>query len=163
MSWRRQPAPDLPDLIVFDGDCVLCSRAARFVHAHDAAGRFNFVAIQSPLGRALAKRFGIDADAPETNLAVVQGQAHFKADAGLEILSASPRWRWMRAAKAIPRPVRNWLYDRLARNRYKIFGRREACWANDPSLKARVIESEVELGARPQSSRGGPHETGKVA
>ncbi|MBS0384742.1 MAG: DUF393 domain-containing protein, partial [Proteobacteria bacterium] len=68
MRWKAVAAPDLAqDLILFDGDCVACSRSARFVHERDIARRFRFVAIQSPYGRSLAARFGIDPGAPETN------------------------------------------------------------------------------------------------
>lgn len=140
MRWDAVAAPEMPDLILFDGDCVLCSGAARFVHARDPAQRFRFVAIQSDYGRTLAARFGIDAHNPETNVAIVAGVAHFKAEAALAVLAALPGWRWTRIVRIAPRPLLNWLYDRIARNRYALFGRRDQCWAGDPSLKARIIE-----------------------
>jgi predicted DCC family thiol-disulfide oxidoreductase YuxK len=140
MRWDAVAAPDIADLILFDGDCVLCSRVAQFVHQRDAAQRFKFVAIQCEYGRALAARFGIDAENPETNIAFVDGVAHFKADAALAILAQLPNWRWTRIARILPRAFRDWLYDRIARNRYAIFGRRERCWAGDPALAARILE-----------------------
>lgn len=140
MSWPAVAAPDLQDLILFDGDCVLCSGAAHFVHARDGAQRFKFVAIQSEYGRALAARFGIDADAPETNVAVVDSVAHFKAAAVLSVLAVLPGWRWTRMARVAPGALRNWLYDRIARDRYRLFGRRERCWSGDPALAARILE-----------------------
>jgi predicted DCC family thiol-disulfide oxidoreductase YuxK len=143
--WRAQPAADLPDLIVFDGDCVFCSRWAHWVHQRDPSGRFKFVAIQSPLGRLFAERFGIDAEPPQTNLAVIDGEAQFKSDASLAILATARGWRWVKVLAAMPSPIRNWLYDVVARNRYRLFGRREACWANDPVLKARVVNTLDEL------------------
>jgi predicted DCC family thiol-disulfide oxidoreductase YuxK len=51
-----------------------------------------------------------------------------------------PRWRWTGVARLAPRPLRNWLYDRIARNRYAWFGRRERCWAGDPTFRDRIIE-----------------------
>lgn len=140
MRWDAVAAPEIADLILFDGDCVLCSGAAHFVHARDSAQRFKFVAIQSEYGRALAARFGIDADQPETNVAVADGVAHFKADSALAVVAALPGWRWTGIAHIAPRSLRNWLYDRIARNRYALFGRREQCWASDPALKARILE-----------------------
>jgi predicted DCC family thiol-disulfide oxidoreductase YuxK len=142
MRWAAVAAPDIEDLILFDGDCVLCSRAAHFVHERDMAQRFKFVAIQSNYGRALAARFGIDADNPETNIAIAGGVAHFKADAALAVLARLPHWRWTRVAHVLPRATRNWLYDRIARNRYQLFGRHERCWAGDPTLAARIVERE---------------------
>lgn len=141
MAWTSVAAPDLDqDLIVFDGDCVLCARGARFVHERDAALRFKFVAIQSPFGRMLAARFGIDPDAPQTNLVIVNKRAFFKSDAALSVLSVLPRWRWTAIARILPRPLRNWLYDRVARNRYQWFGRKTQCWVGDPDFSARILD-----------------------
>ena len=141
MRWEAVAAPDLAqDLILFDGDCVLCSRWARFVHRRDTANRFKFVATQSPYGRWLAQRFGISVDAPETNLAVIDRRVLFKSDTALSILRVLPGWRWTALAFIVPRGVRNFLYDRIARNRYRWFGRREQCWVGDPAFKHRVIE-----------------------
>jgi predicted DCC family thiol-disulfide oxidoreductase YuxK len=142
MRWDAVAAPDLAqDLILFDGDCVLCSRWARFVHAHDKARRFHFIAIQSPYGRALSERFRIDPAEPETNLAVIDGRVFFKSDTALSILRALPGWGWTSIAFIVPRPLRNWVYDRIARNRYRWFGRRERCWVGDPDFRDRIIES----------------------
>jgi predicted DCC family thiol-disulfide oxidoreductase YuxK len=142
MRWDVVAAPDLvQDLILFDGDCVLCSRWARFVHARDIAARFRFVAIQSPFGHALAERFGINTSDPDTNLAVIAGRVFFKSDTALAILRALPGWGWASIALIVPRPVRNWFYDRVARNRYRWFGRRERCWAGDPAFRHRIIET----------------------
>jgi predicted DCC family thiol-disulfide oxidoreductase YuxK len=141
MRWDAVATPDLTqDLILFDGDCVLCSRSARFVHERDKAGRFAFVALQSPFGRALATRFGIDAENPQTNLAVVGGQAFFKSDAALAVAGALGRRTWVGLARALPKPLRDWAYDRIARNRYTLFGRRARCWVADPDFRARIIE-----------------------
>jgi predicted DCC family thiol-disulfide oxidoreductase YuxK len=141
MRWLPVDAPDLTqDLILFDGDCVLCSHWAHVVHRRDRAGRFKFVAIQSQYGRALAARFDIDAEMPQTNLAVINGRVSFKSDTALDILAQLPGRRWTSAARVIPRAVRNWLYDRIARNRYQWFGRRERCWAGDPAFRTRILE-----------------------
>ena len=141
MRWEVQVAEDLTqDLVVFDGDCVLCSHSARFVHRNDRALRFRFVAIKSPYGRALAVRFGIDPEAPETNLAVLDGRVFFKLDAVIAVLAALPSWRWMAVLKVIPKPVRDWIYDRIARSRYAIFGRREQCWAGSADFQSRILE-----------------------
>lgn len=149
MRWDAVTAPDVGDLLVFDGDCVLCSRLAHYVHGRDVMQRFKFVAIQSNYGRALAARFGINADNPETTLAVVGGVAYFKGGAALAVLEALPRSGWTPLARALPRALRNWLYDRIARNRYQIFGRREACWTGDEALKSRIVSDFDELSGRP--------------
>lgn len=145
MRWPPVSAPDLPDLILFDGDCVLCSHWARWVHRRDRAGRFRFVAIQSEAGRVLAQRFGVDPSGPETNVVTHGGRAHFKFDAVLAVLDALPGAHLIQAVRIAPRPVRDWLYDRVARNRYRLFGRREACLAPDAAMRARLIERAEDL------------------
>lgn len=147
MRWDAVAAPDVADLLVFDGDCVLCSRIAHFVHERDAARRFKFVAIQSNYGRWLAARFGINADDPETTLAVVDGVAYFKGGAAVAVLEALQS-SWTPLARALPAAFRDWLYDRIARNRYRIFGRREACWTGDETLKTRIVSNFDELTER---------------
>ena len=118
-EWHSLPADGVPDrVILFDGVCVLCSRWVAFVIAHDPAARYHFVAIQTPLGRTLAARFGIDAEKPETNIIVIGGRAYFKLESALAVLADFPGWHWTRVAYALPRRVRDYLYDRIAQNRY---------------------------------------------
>jgi predicted DCC family thiol-disulfide oxidoreductase YuxK len=122
-----QPAADRRDIILFDGVCVLCSRWCRFVSARDRAQRFRFVAMQSPEGRALAARFGIDPDHPDTFALIRGDDAYLRSDAALRILRELPRWRWSVVLRAIPGPLRDALYGVIARNRYRWFGRLDAC------------------------------------
>jgi len=138
--WSPQPAPDEPDgLILFDGVCVFCSRWVRFVIAHDPEGRFRFLPIQSDAGRALAMRHGIDPEAPQTNAVVLNGLIHFKSDAALTVLGALPKTRALAALKAAPRLLRDPAYDLIARNRYAIFGRTEACMVPSAEDRARFL------------------------
>lgn len=142
MKWAPVDAADIGhDVIVFDGDCVLCSQGAHFVHSQDKAMRFKFTSIQSPYGRALAQRFGIDADAPETYAVVIDGRALFRSDASLAVLKALPGWRWTQVLRIFPRAFRDAVYDLIARNRYQWFGRRDQCWAGDPQFRARIVET----------------------
>ena len=115
------------DIILFDGVCVLCSRWCRFVTARDRAQHFRFVPIQSPEGRALAERFGIDPDNPETFALVAGDHAYVRSDAALRVLRELPRWRWSVVLRAIPAPLRDAVYGVIARNRYRWFGRLDAC------------------------------------
>lgn len=138
-AWTPLPAADLPDgLILFDGVCVLCSRWVRFVSARDG-GRFRFTPVQSPCGRALAARLSIDPDAPETNAVVLGGVVLFKSDAALAVLAALPGLGAVAGARATPRGLRDWAYDRVARNRYRLFGRTASCMVPPPGLAARVL------------------------
>jgi|SRR5580700_3602527 predicted DCC family thiol-disulfide oxidoreductase YuxK len=139
-DWHSLPAADVPDrVILFDGVCVLCSRWVAFVIAHDPAARFRFVPIQTPLGRELAARFGIDAENPQTNVVVMDGRAWFKLESALEVLAQINGWRWTRLAYALPKRARDFLYDRIAQNRYRLFGRRDACLVPTPDVRGRFV------------------------
>jgi predicted DCC family thiol-disulfide oxidoreductase YuxK len=138
--WSPQPAPDEPDgLILFDGVCVFCSRWVRFVIDRDPERRFRFVAIQSEPGRALAARFGINPDAPETNAVVWGGRIFFKSDAALTVLGAMKATRPLGGLKVAPRWLRDPAYDLIARNRYRVFGRTETCMVPSADDRSRFI------------------------
>jgi predicted DCC family thiol-disulfide oxidoreductase YuxK len=138
--WQPQPLAGVADgLILFDGVCVFCSRWVRFVIERDAAARFRFTPVQSPYGSALAARLGISLDNPETNALVIGGYAYFKSDASLAVISQLPGWRWARALRLVPRVLRDWFYDRIASNRYRLFGRMDTCLLPTPELAGRFV------------------------
>jgi len=136
----KAPWPD-DDIILYDGVCIFCSRWIRFVAARDVAKRFRFTPIQSEYGNRLAQHFAIDPADPDTNAVIHGGAAYFKSDAALTVLSQLPGWNWVRVLLAVPAALRNPVYNLIARNRYRIFGRSEACMVPDASLRERVIES----------------------
>lgn len=129
------------DIILYDGVCIFCSSWVRFVASRDVAKRFRFTPIQSDYGTRLAQHFGIDPNDPDTNAVIHGGEAYFKSDAALTVLSQLPRWGWARVLFALPAALRNPVYNLVARNRYRIFGRSEVCMVPDASLRERVIES----------------------
>ena len=132
-SYRDDPGvPAFPDdrpLIVFDGVCVLCSASARFVVRHDAAGRFRLAAAQSPVGQGLYRHFGLSPTDYDTFLLVEDGRAFLKSDAALRVAGRlGLPWSLARVLRIAPRGLRDAAYDVVARNRYRIFGRRDACF-----------------------------------
>lgn len=130
-----------PDLLVFDGVCVLCNGFARFVHRHDRAHRFRFATAQSPAGRAVYHAAGLSPDAMETVLVRLDGRVRQKSDAVLATVTAfGGVWRVVAIARLCPRRVRDWCYDRIARNRYRLFGRHETCPLPPPGLKDRFVD-----------------------
>jgi predicted DCC family thiol-disulfide oxidoreductase YuxK len=127
-------------LIVFDGVCVLCSGFARTVVRLDREKRFRFATAQSPLGEALYRKHGLRTDAYETNLVIIDGVAHARMESFVAVMDALG-WPW-RAAKILlilPRPFRDWLYGNIARNRYRLFGKKESCEIPSGALRDRII------------------------
>jgi predicted DCC family thiol-disulfide oxidoreductase YuxK len=120
--------------VLFDGICILCSWWVRFVIERDKSVQLHFVPIQSRYGRGLAKSLGIDPDVPETNAVVIGGYAYFKSDAAIMVFAGLPRWSWSGVFRFVPRMLRDWAYDRVARNRYRLFGRTESCLVPAPEI-----------------------------
>lgn len=126
-------------VILYDGICVLCSAWVRFVATRDPDRLFRFAAIQTPYGRALAERLGIDPDDPDTNALVQDGLGYRRSDAAIAVLSRLPGWSWIRATRIAPRSLRDVIYRMIARNRYRLFGRHDTCDLGGPDLRDRVI------------------------
>jgi predicted DCC family thiol-disulfide oxidoreductase YuxK len=129
-----------PAIVVFDAVCLLCSANARFIARHDRARRFRLASMQSEAGAELYRRFGIDPADPETLILVQGDRALRDSDAVLAIWSGLGwPWRAAAAARLIPRALRDPVYRWVARNRYRLFGRRETCWLPDPGLADRFL------------------------
>jgi predicted DCC family thiol-disulfide oxidoreductase YuxK len=128
------------DIILYDGVCVFCSRWIRFIAARDIDRRFRFTAIQSDYGQRLAQAFGINPADPDTNAVIQGGVVYFKSDAALTVLASLPGWRRVRVLRALPKPLRDAVYNLMAQNRYRIFGKYEVCFLGDASFKSRVLE-----------------------
>lgn len=128
------------NVILYDGVCIFCSRWVHFVATRDTARMFRFTAIQSDYGHRLAAAFGIDPKDPDTNAVVHDGKAFFKSDAALTVLNHLPRWGWVRALRLMPKLLRDAAYNLVARNRYRIFGKYDACYMGGEELRGRVLE-----------------------
>ncbi len=132
---------------------MLCSRTIRFVAARDKTGAFRFVPLQSSYGRLLAEKFGIAPDNPQSIVAIIDGAASYRSEAALRIASRLPGFAWTSLLRAVPRLVRDAIYDLVARNRYKWFGRYDQCRLPSGDLVARVIEEIPVEAARDLPAR----------
>ena len=139
-STRTSGLPDGHPIIVFDGQCVLCSANAQFVLRHDHRGWFRLAAMQGDVGRALYEHFGIDPTNPETMIVVAGNRALRDSTAVLAIWAGLGwPWRALGILHLVPGPLRDGIYRCIARNRYRIFGRRQACWVPTPEQASRVL------------------------
>jgi predicted DCC family thiol-disulfide oxidoreductase YuxK len=116
-------------IIVFDGECVLCSANAQFVLRHDRNHHFRLAAMQGEVGAALYRRFGIDPANPESMIVVTGSEMRRDSD-GVLTICAGLGWPWRALAifYLVPRFLRDPIYLLIARNRYRLFGRRTSCW-----------------------------------
>jgi predicted DCC family thiol-disulfide oxidoreductase YuxK len=143
-SYRADPdVPPFPDdkpIIVFDGHCVFCSGWARLVLRWDRKGVFRLLPAQTALGAALYRHYGLDPEDYETNILLEGGEARFKADGSMRMAELLG-WPWRVAAlgRLLPRPLIDALYDLVARNRMKLFGRSNVCYRPDPAQADRVL------------------------
>ncbi len=122
-----------PVSIVFDTRCIPCSRWVCFLLRNEADTRLHFVGVWSLVELALATRYGFDErDLQKTYLVVVEGVALIRSDAGLALLGhMEAPWRWRGLMRFVPKPVRDGMYDLIARNRYCWFGTKEVCLLPD--------------------------------
>lgn len=134
--------PVTEKIILFDGVCNLCNSSVQFIIRHDPEGQFKFAALQSPFGQQQLKKFAIPQDALNSVILIKGAVAFQRSDAALEIArDFRDIWRGLYYFKIIPRFFRDGIYDRISKNRYSLFGKRDECMIPTPELKARFISS----------------------
>ena len=134
-----QFADDRP-IIVFDGDCALCSGWVQFALRHDRAEKYRFLAAQSALGAAIYRHYGLSPTVYESNILIKDGVALFKAEGSLQMISGLGfRWLLVNAFRALPRGWRDRGYEAIAANRFRWFGRRDTCFVPSPSYAGRFL------------------------
>ncbi|WP_371227504.1 thiol-disulfide oxidoreductase DCC family protein [Roseovarius sp. 2305UL8-3] len=128
------------DVIVFDGECVLCSGFFRFMLSKGRAERFRFVLAQSELGTQVYQALGLPVTDYETNLVMVDGRIYGKLDAFAAAMRAvGGPWRILSGLRFLPQFIKDPAYGLIARNRYRIFGRYPTCMLPDENLRARFL------------------------
>jgi len=144
-AYRHDPAvpafDDAGPVTFMDGECSLCSWTARLIGRLDRRGEFRICPVQSDLGRAVLTYYGLDPDDPDSWLYLVDGRAYTSLDAVIRVgrrLGGPARLVLM--ATILPRPLQDWLYHRIARNRYRLLGRTQMCALPDPEVRRRLIE-----------------------
>lgn len=128
-------------IILFDGVCNLCNRAVQFVIKRDKKDMFRFAPLQSEIGAQLIEQRGIDISRIDSIILIEPSIAFYvKSDAALEIgKSFGGIWKLLGIFDWIPRVFRDGIYDLVARNRYRWFGRKDACMVPTPELKQKFL------------------------
>jgi predicted DCC family thiol-disulfide oxidoreductase YuxK len=147
-SYRQDPrVPDFPDdrpIIIFDGHCVLCSSWANFVLRHDHSGKYRLLAAQSRLGRALYLHWGLDPVNYQTNILLATGIAWLKSEGSIRMMKGLGfPWSLAAGCRVLPLKIRDRLYELVARNRFRLFGRRETCYVPTPEFRDRFLDESA--------------------
>jgi predicted DCC family thiol-disulfide oxidoreductase YuxK len=133
-------------LVLYDGVCGLCNRLLQFLLRHDRRGAFCFASLQSATGRAMVTRFGRNADDLDSFYVIADfrepgASAMMKSDAAVFVASQLGwPWKGLSAAGTLPAPIRNFVYDVIARTRYRIFGRYDHCLLPSEEFRSRFLE-----------------------
>lgn len=127
-------------VVLFDGLCNLCNGAVDFIIDRDPQAQFRFAALQSDAARPLLARRGLSAERLGHIVLVEDGRCYLGSTAALRIARrlTSP-WPLLYALLLVPRPLRDAVYDWVARNRYRWFGKRDRCRTPTPGLQARFL------------------------
>jgi predicted DCC family thiol-disulfide oxidoreductase YuxK len=127
-------------LILFDGVCNLCNKAVQIVLKNDAKKHFQFATLQSDTGRRILEQQHIRPENPESFLLVKEGKVYQRSTAALKVArNLKGVWKLLYPLILIPAFIRDPVYDFIARNRYKWFGKNDACWLPKPEFADRFI------------------------
>ena len=128
-------------VVLFDGVCNLCSAWVTFAVKRDPAARLRFAALQSDAGQAILRWAGLPTEDFRTMAFLEKGRLHVRSAAVLRALGYLKwPWRWLKVGLAVPAFVRDWFYDRVALNRYRLFGTRDECLMPTPDLRRRFLD-----------------------
>jgi predicted DCC family thiol-disulfide oxidoreductase YuxK len=128
------------NLVLFDGVCNLCTASVQFIIRHDRAAIFYFAPLQSEIGREICQSQGLDPVDVQTFVLISRGRMLVRSDAAIEAISRfGGAWKFVTIFRLIPRVVRDWIYSTIARNRYRWFGRTDACMIPTPDVKVRFL------------------------
>lgn len=127
-------------IVLFDGVCNVCDRSVQFIIAHDPAHKFQFASLQSEVGETFIENYqlpkGLD------SMVFIEGEdVYFKSTAALKIAKQlSGFYSVLAIFLVIPTPIRDFLYDVIAKNRYKWFGKKDHCMIPDPEDRQRFLD-----------------------
>jgi len=128
-------------IILFDGVCNLCNSSVQFVIKRDKKDQFRFAPLQSDVGQKLVQERGIDTTMIDSIILIEPQVAYYtKSDAALKIAQQlSGAWPLMGVFLGVPSGIRNVVYDWIAKNRYRWYGKRDECMIPTPELKEKFL------------------------
>ena len=133
---------DLPDkILLFDGVCNLCNQSVQYIIKREPAANIHFASLQSGTGQRILKAYGLS-QVSFSSLVYKEGdQIYTQSGAVLAIVPHLQSWvRFLRFFRFVPRFLRDAVYSFIAKNRYRFFGKQDACMLPTPALKARFLD-----------------------
>ncbi|MBI2487857.1 MAG: thiol-disulfide oxidoreductase DCC family protein [Deltaproteobacteria bacterium] len=133
--------PQNNSIILFDGVCNLCSGIVLFTIRRDPQGIFKYAPLQSETGKSLLKQFGLPIDDFDS-FVLVEGNKYYQKSTAVLRVAKRIRGLWplIYLFIIVPRPIRDFIYDIVAKNRYRWFGKKEECLIPTPDIKSRFFE-----------------------
>lgn len=135
------PSNHQKPVIFFDGLCNLCNGAVQFALRHEKNDAFRYTALQGQYAKKTLAQFKVNPKQLNSILLIDNGKLYFKSTAALRITKKfKGLWPALYLFILVPAFIRNWVYDIIAKNRYKWFGKKESCWVPTPALKAKFLD-----------------------
>ena len=133
-------AVNLSPIILFDGVCNFCNAGINFIIKQDKHKVFRFAALQSAAGQRLLSQYNLPNNEFESFVLIDNGKVYQKSAAGIKVYGKLPwYWKWTQVFWLAPKFIRDAVYNWIARNRYKWFGKKEQCMMPTPGVKQRFM------------------------
>lgn len=126
-------------IVYFDGVCNLCSGFVQFLIKNDPDFYFKFASLQSEIGQKMAKKYQLKAIDFDTVVYQENDAIYTKSEAVFRIANHLNRWKWLLVFRFLPKKFLDFLYDQVAQNRYRFFGKKTSCWLPSPELAKRFF------------------------
>jgi predicted DCC family thiol-disulfide oxidoreductase YuxK len=127
-------------VILFDGVCNFCDSAVNFVLKQDKKGVFRFAPLQSEAGQKLLQQFNLSTKDFDSFVLIDKGKVYKKSSASLQVMNKLPwYWKEVQIFRIIPAIFRDAIYDFIAKNRYKWFGKKDQCMVPTPEIRSRFL------------------------
>lgn len=140
MMGKRAHHGSVAAIVLYDGECGFCTRAVLFIYKRDPRGRFRFASLQSEKGRELLRANGLSEAGLETLVLIDEESAWLRSTAALRIARGlRSGWPLLYGFMAVPRALRDGLYDAFAKRRHRWFGREDHCAMPPPELRRRIL------------------------
>ena len=127
-------------IVLFDGVCNFCNSTVNFLLKQDKNVVLKFAAFQSDAGQLLLRQYKLPPDNFDSFILIENGKAYKSSTAGLRLYNKLPwYWKWTQIFWIVPRPIRDAVYNIIARNRYRWFGKKDSCMIPSASIRSRFL------------------------